>query len=142
MFPRKAFMLSGSYALLLSLLIMSWNFTPIFIGVFVHFEQYNLGSGGLFWKSWHGVACAFIGVTNLAIAYDTQEKSFSASGRRLIAINSGFVFGIWGVQNTYYCIVHTDVFTPLMWINAVMCLVVAASCVHTARTVAAAPPSP
>ena len=123
--PQRAFAWAAFYGLALSALILSGNVTPAILGLFLDLDQYTLGKFGQVWANWHAIGCAFAGFINLSVAVD-DGSSFLPPGRAAIARCTAFIFGTWGVQNTYYCLQRTDLFTPLMWLNAIGCLLTAA----------------
>eukprot|EP00747_Dinoflagellata_sp_TGD_P170684 gnl/TRDRNA2_/TRDRNA2_202867_c0_seq1.p1 gnl/TRDRNA2_/TRDRNA2_202867_c0~~gnl/TRDRNA2_/TRDRNA2_202867_c0_seq1.p1 ORF type:complete len:144 (-),score=2.99 gnl/TRDRNA2_/TRDRNA2_202867_c0_seq1:339-770(-) len=112
------------YGLALACLILSGNLTPKLILLFVRQEKYTLGEFGQVWANWHAVGCAFAGLMNLSAARD-GASSWGPAACRAVRLNTAFIFGTWGVQNTYYVLWRTDLFTPLMWTNAVLCLATA-----------------
>lgn len=118
------FKLAAAYGLALATLIESWHYTVEFLLLFCKGDVYTLGNFGQVWADWHSVGCAFVGLVNLAVARDERRESFRAGGRRSIGLCTAFIYGVWGVQNTYYCLYRTDIFTPLMWMNAIACLAV------------------
>ena len=127
------FGLSAFYGLTLAVLILSFRVTPMFIGIFCDLDTYRLGNFGQIWKDWHAFGCAYVGLTNLVVYLDSRGVGFSPSGRRSIALCSTFIFGTWGVQNTFYCLGGgKGDFHPAMWINAISCLIVAAAAFQTA----------
>jgi|EP00908_Phaeocystis_cordata_P013444 hypothetical protein len=104
--------------LALSVLIESDHLTHALLGLFC--SEYTLGSFGQIWADWHAVGCAFVGVVNLCVAVD-DGSAFRPQGMAAIARCTTFIYLTWGVQNTYYCLFRTDIFTPLMWLNALAC---------------------
>lgn len=118
------FKLAAAYGLALAALIESWHYTRDVLLLFCKGDSYTLGNFGQVWADWHSVGCAFVGLVNLAVAWDGRRDSFRAGGRRSIALCTAFIYGVWGVQNTYYCLYRTDIFTPLMRMNAIACLAV------------------
>ena len=119
-----AFSFAGVYGISLALLILSGNITEKLLCLFCHKDLYTLGNFGQVWANWHAIGCAFVGFMNLSVAKD--EDAFGP-GKRQVAVNSVFIYGIWACQNTYYCIFRTDLFTPLMWLNAILCSAAAVS---------------
>ena len=115
---KLGFLFPGVYGILLSLLILSGNFTDKLLCIFCHQDKYTLGHFGEVWANWHAIGCAFVGMMNLSVAKD--EDAFGP-GKRQVAINTVFIYGVWACQNTYYCINRPDLFTPLMWLNAIFC---------------------
>ena len=115
---KLGFLFAGVYGICLSLLILSGNVTDKLICIFCKVDQYTLGNFGEVWADWHAIGCAFVGFMNLSVA--KNEDAFGP-GKRYVAINSVFIYGVWACQNTYYCIKRTDLFTPLMWTNAILC---------------------
>mmetsp|Transcript_15450 Transcript_15450/g.29223 ORF Transcript_15450/g.29223 Transcript_15450/m.29223 type:complete len:150 (+) Transcript_15450:256-705(+) len=107
------------YALALSLMIMSYHANPIILYLFVVGDKYSLGGYGIYWQDWHAIGCAFAGLVSYGAAYDTD---FGPAARRWVSLCNTFLFGIWGLQNTYYCLFQADDFTPLMRLQAIGCL--------------------
>lgn len=110
------------YGLALGALILSGNFTSDIICLFCRKEHYTLGNFGEVWANWHAFGCIFVGLTNLVVAMDESETTFNSKARSAIATNTAFIFGLWGGQNLYYCLYRQDLFMPLMWLHAVLCL--------------------
>ena len=102
---KLGFLFPGVYGILLSLLILSGNFTDKLICIFCHQDKYTLGHFGEVWANWHAIGCAFVGMMNLSVAKD--EDAFGP-GKRQVAINTVFIYGVWACQNTYYCINRPD----------------------------------
>ena len=119
----------------LGLLILSGNLTVELLALFCHKDAYSLGNFGQVWANWHAVGCIYVGLTNLSVARDARASrgGFGPHARAAVANSTAFIFGVWGVQNVYYCIVRADLFTPLMWLNAVLCLGTAACSLQAAR---------
>ena len=105
----------------MSALILTGNATPAVLGLFCKLERYTLGDFGQVWANWHAVGCAYVGITNFCVAMD-DGSGFGPRGRAAIARCTAFIFGVWGVQNTCYCLFKQSNFTPLMWLNALLCL--------------------
>jgi len=107
------------YALALSLMIISYHVNPAILYLFVVDDRYTLGHHGSYWQDWHAIGCAFAGLVNYGAAYDSD---FGPSARRWVGHCNAFLFGIWGLQNTYNCLFQGYNFTPLMWLQAIGCL--------------------
>ena len=118
-----SFALAGVYGMFLSLLILTGNFTETFLVIFCREPKYTLGNFGQVWANWHAIGCAYVGLTNLWVAF--KAESLQSAAKQLVAFNSAFIYGTWSLQNTYYCIFRTDLFTPWMWLNAGGCAVAA-----------------
>ncbi|CAE8658509.1 unnamed protein product [Polarella glacialis] len=116
-----AFTWAAFYGFALAALILSGNWTMEFLALFCHKDAYTLGNFGQVWAHWHAVGCAFVGLTNLSCVRDARG-GFGPDGKVAVAQNTAFIFGVWGVQNVYYCVTRDDLFTPLMWLNAIACL--------------------
>ena len=129
----NSFHLPGVYGVALGVLILSGNVTSDLLCLFCRKEAYTLGNFGLVWANWHAIGCLFVGLTNLAVARD-DEGSFGPKARSAVAMNTAFIYGVWGVQNTWYCLNRQDLFVPLMWLNALMCLATAASSLSSAAS--------
>ena len=109
---------SGVYGLALSALIFSALVTPLVVGLFVA-EPYTLGSHGAIWQRWHGVGCAFAGLTLLL------ARGWPIEVLRQLTAVAGGLYLIWGLQNLYLMLM-TDGFGPLMWLHVLLCLAVGA----------------
>eukprot|EP00978_Attheya_sp_CCMP212_P031291 scaffold117710_cov54-Attheya_sp.AAC.3 len=118
-----SFHCAAIYGFALGALILSTNVTLELITLFTHRETYTLGNFGQVWANWHAFGCIFVGLSNLAVVRDNSGRGFGPEARVAVAQNTAFIFGVWAVQNTYYCLVREDLFTPLMWLNAGGCLV-------------------
>jgi len=127
-----AFQFAAFYGIALGAVILSGNLTVEILGLFCDKGAYTLGNFGQVWANWHAIGCLFVGLTNLSVARDPTGQDFGAGGRLAVAQNTAFIFGVWGIQNTYYCNVRQDLFTPPMWLNAVGCLVACALSIHAA----------
>lgn len=101
------------------------------LALFCDEASYTLGNFGQVWANWHAIGCAFVGMTNLSVALD-DGSGFGIPGRRAVARNTAFIFGVWGVQNTWYCVARQDLFTPAMWLNAAGCIGTALASVQSA----------
>uniref|UniRef100_A0A7S2CQ04 Uncharacterized protein n=1 Tax=Alexandrium andersonii TaxID=327968 RepID=A0A7S2CQ04_9DINO len=121
---KPVFLWAAVYGLGLAALIASSYFNPFFIFLFVKGDAYTLGNFGMVWEMWHGVGCAFVGLMNLSVFMD--PFGFGVAGRRAVSLNTAFIYTVWGVQNTYYCIFRADLFTLLMWLHAILCLLTGA----------------
>ena len=134
-----SFIWAAGYAWALSLLILSGNATDALLCLFCRRDEYTLGNFGQIWANWHAVGCAFVGLSNWCVVRDTDGTGFGPAGRRAVALNTAFLFGAWGVQNLHYCVERQDLFTPLMWINAIACLTIACASLWTRAQIRDAP---
>ena len=98
--------------------------------LFCREEQYTLGNFGGIWEYWQAISCFFVGFMNLSVVLD--PCGFGRGGRRAVALNSAFVYGVWGVQNIYYSAYRQDLFHQSMWLNAVGCTFTALAHLRTA----------
>ena len=122
------FHLPGVYGVALGVMILSGNMASDLlglIGLFCRKKAYTLGNFGQVWANYHAIGCLFLGLTNLAVARD-DEGSFGPKARSVVAMNTAFIYGVWGVQNTWYLLYRQELFLPLMWLNAIGCLATAA----------------
>ena len=110
------------YGLALGALVLSGNFTSEIIYLFCRKEAYTLGTFGEVWANWHAIGCIFVGLTNLVVALDNNETDFKPKARSGIAMNTSFIFGVWGAQNLYYCLYRQDLFVSFMWLHTILCL--------------------
>ena len=131
--PPLFFSWAAFYGAVLGLLILSGNLSPSLLHLFCRAEAYTLGNFGQVWANWHAIGCLFVGLTNFAVARD-DEESFKPKARAAVALNTAFIFLVWGVQNAYYCLNRQDLFVPLMWLNAILCLLTGAGALMTASS--------
>ena len=106
------------YGFSLSVLILSYRLSPVAVFLFVDSAVYSLGTFGQVWKDWHAIGCIFVGLVN----YFALDQCFVTTAKEKILVCNVMIYGIWGLQNLYYCITLPNLFVKMMWLHAVLCL--------------------